>query len=96
MASNNRKEWINLISTESDTKNLGIQADPVPSKGFLSTSISRSSTISDIHAEVAVLGAGPGGYTAAFRSADLGKITILIERYSTLGGVCLNAEETSR
>ncbi len=37
-----------------------------------------------------VLGAGPGGYTAAFRASDLGKKTILIERYSSLGGVCLN------
>jgi dihydrolipoamide dehydrogenase len=44
----------------------------------------------DIHAEVAVLGAGPGGYTAAFRAADLGKNVVLIERYPTLGGVCLN------
>ncbi len=44
----------------------------------------------DIHAEVVVLGAGPGGYTAAFRAADLGKHTVLIERYPTLGGVCLN------
>jgi dihydrolipoamide dehydrogenase len=44
----------------------------------------------DLHAEVAVLGAGPGGYTAAFRAADLGKKVILIERYPTLGGVCLN------
>jgi len=44
----------------------------------------------DIHAEVAVLGAGPGGYTAAFRAADLGKKTVLIERYPQLGGVCLN------
>jgi dihydrolipoamide dehydrogenase len=37
-----------------------------------------------------VLGAGPGGYTAAFRAADLGKQTVLVERYPTLGGVCLN------
>lgn len=44
----------------------------------------------DIHADVAVLGAGPGGYTAAFRAADLGKKVVLIERYPTLGGVCLN------
>ena len=44
----------------------------------------------DHYAEVVVLGAGPGGYTAAFRAADLGKKVILIERYSTLGGVCLN------
>lgn len=45
---------------------------------------------SDLHAEVLVLGAGPGGYTAAFRAADLGKKVVLIERYPTLGGVCLN------
>jgi dihydrolipoamide dehydrogenase len=44
----------------------------------------------DIHAEVLVLGSGPGGYTAAFRAADLGKKTVLVERYSKLGGVCLN------
>ena len=50
-----------------------------------------ASTIkADIHAEVVVLGAGPGGYTAAFRAADLGKKIVLIERYPTLGGVCLN------
>jgi dihydrolipoamide dehydrogenase len=45
---------------------------------------------SDVHAEVVVLGSGPGGYTAAFRAADLGKKVVLIERYNTLGGVCLN------
>lgn len=45
---------------------------------------------SDIHAEVLVLGAGPGGYTAAFRAADLGKKVVLVERYPDLGGVCLN------
>jgi dihydrolipoamide dehydrogenase len=45
---------------------------------------------SDLHAEVLVLGAGPGGYTAAFRAADLGKKVVLVERYPTLGGVCLN------
>jgi dihydrolipoamide dehydrogenase len=44
----------------------------------------------DLHAEVVVLGAGPGGYTAAFRAADLGKQVVLIERWPTLGGVCLN------
>ena len=45
---------------------------------------------SDIECDVAVLGSGPGGYTAAFRAADLGKKVVLIERYSTIGGVCLN------
>lgn len=43
-----------------------------------------------IRAEVVVLGGGPGGYSAAFRAADLGKKVILIERYDSLGGVCLN------
>jgi len=43
-----------------------------------------------LHADVLVLGAGPGGYTAAFRAADLGKKVVLVERYPTLGGVCLN------
>jgi len=44
----------------------------------------------DVHAEVVVLGSGPGGYTAAFRAADLGKRVVLIEKNPTLGGVCLN------
>ena len=44
----------------------------------------------DIHAEVLVLGAGPGGYTAAFRAADLGKQVVLVEKFAILGGVCLN------
>jgi len=44
----------------------------------------------DIHAEVLVLGAGPGGYTAAFRAADLGKQVVLVEKHASLGGVCLN------
>jgi len=44
----------------------------------------------EIKTQVAVIGSGPGGYSAAFRCADLGLNTILIERYSSLGGVCLN------
>ncbi|GGE76462.1 dihydrolipoyl dehydrogenase [Massilia psychrophila] len=44
----------------------------------------------DVECEMMVLGAGPGGYSAAFRAADLGMDTVLIERYATLGGVCLN------
>ena len=42
------------------------------------------------HAEIVVIGAGPGGYAAAFRAADLGKQVILIDKDPTLGGVCLN------
>jgi len=44
----------------------------------------------DVHAEVLVLGAGPGGYTAAFRAADLGQQVVLVDQRPTLGGVCLN------
>jgi len=44
----------------------------------------------DIHAEIVVLGSGPGGYTAAFRAADLGKQVVMIERHAKIGGVCLN------
>ena len=43
-----------------------------------------------MHAQVVVLGSGPGGYTAAFRAADLGKQVVLIEKYDNIGGVCLN------
>jgi dihydrolipoamide dehydrogenase len=45
---------------------------------------------SDMHCEVLVLGSGPGGYTAAFRAADLGKQVIMVERHQRIGGVCLN------
>jgi dihydrolipoamide dehydrogenase len=51
---------------------------------------SSSNGASDYDAQVVVLGSGPGGYTAAFRAADLGLKTVLIERYEKLGGVCLN------
>src|SRR2546422_5788200 len=51
---------------------------PVPSAG------------ADVECDIVVLGAGPGGYSAAFRAADLGLKTVLVERYPTLGGVCLN------
>jgi dihydrolipoamide dehydrogenase len=44
----------------------------------------------DVECDMLVLGSGPGGYSAAFRAADLGMKTVLVERYSTLGGVCLN------
>jgi dihydrolipoamide dehydrogenase len=48
------------------------------------------STGADVECDIVVLGAGPGGYSAAFRAADLGLKTVLVERYATLGGVCLN------
>jgi dihydrolipoamide dehydrogenase len=51
---------------------------------------SSSGRKADIECAMVVIGAGPGGYTAAFRAADLGLDTVLIERYASLGGVCLN------
>jgi dihydrolipoamide dehydrogenase len=69
-------------------------AGAVAQQGARSVRDALSSTLAsldaDLHAEVLVLGAGPGGYTAAFRAADLGKKVVLVERYATLGGVCLN------
>ena len=49
-----------------------------------------SSLVADISCEVLVLGSGPGGYTAAFRAADLGRQIVLVERHEQIGGVCLN------
>ena len=56
----------------------------------LASSPAVASSQNDITTQVVVLGSGPGGYTAAFRAADLGLNVVLIERYATLGGVCLN------
>ena len=67
------------IDTEETKKEL------TPEKEKISEAIK-----ANVDAQVVVLGAGPGGYTAAFRAADLGLKTILIERYPSLGGVCLN------
>jgi dihydrolipoamide dehydrogenase len=63
-----------------------------PDETVTPTAVSTPDVVSDAdkHCEVLVLGAGPGGYTAAFRAADLGKKVILVERYDSLGGVCLN------
>lgn len=63
---------------------------PASSNAANAVVASQTMQAADLHAEVVVLGSGPGGYTAAFRAADLGKKVVLIERYSTLGGVCLN------
>lgn len=81
------------ISTEntpaaSDKTAVTPAASPTPAES-VETEVAAIPT-GDIHAEIVVLGAGPGGYTAAFRAADLGKKVVLIERYATLGGVCLN------
>ena len=67
----------------------GQSVEPQPESSAAPASAPTKGT-ADLFAEVVVLGAGPGGYTAAFRAADLGKKTVLIERYPDLGGVCLN------
>ena len=52
--------------------------------------VAETDSVADIRAQVLVLGAGPGGYSAAFRAADLGMSVVLVEKYADLGGVCLN------
>jgi len=64
-------------------------AQAKPAQAAAPVAGSYSGTV-DIECDTVVLGAGPGGYSAAFRAADLGMKTVLIERYATLGGVCLN------
>jgi dihydrolipoamide dehydrogenase len=64
---------------------------PLPSgEGKVPQAAGASGRTADIECKLVVLGSGPGGYTAAFRAADLGVDTVLVERYATLGGVCLN------
>ncbi len=64
-------------------------AGPIQSAAVGAASTSDRSE-AQTHAELLVLGSGPGGYTAAFRAADLGKKVVLVERFSALGGVCTN------
>jgi len=64
-------------------------AEPAPAPAEAPKAASYSGNV-DVEAEVVVLGSGPGGYTAAFRAADLGKKVVLIEKEEVLGGVCLN------
>ena len=83
----------------SDKKELAAQAEPAPpaikhiashaATGPAPAAASFSGT-ADLDCDVLVLGAGPGGYSAAFRAADLGLKVVLVERYAALGGVCLN------
>jgi dihydrolipoamide dehydrogenase len=65
------------------------QAAPPPAQPTAAAS-KPSGAAADLECDVLVLGSGPGGYSAAFRAADLGQKVVLVERYATLGGVCLN------
>ncbi|MES2510594.1 MAG: dihydrolipoyl dehydrogenase [Pseudomonadota bacterium] len=65
-------------------------AAPAPAPAAAAPVAASFGGTADIECDVVVLGAGPGGYSAAFRAADLGLKVVLVERYATLGGVCLN------
>ena len=83
-----------ILSMEITASKAEKQEDEQPQKETITEEVAahETPTVSsgDKHAEIVVLGSGPGGYTAAFRAADLGKQVILIERYENIGGVCLN------
>ena len=69
----------------------GAAAAPAPAAAAPAAApVPKAAQTGDLHAELVVLGSGPGGYTAAFRAADLGLKVVLIERNPSLGGVCLN------
>ncbi|HAF02052.1 MAG TPA: dihydrolipoyl dehydrogenase [Methylophilaceae bacterium] len=76
-------------NTTASTKTAASPAPSAPTPSVAPTPAAATSG-NDLSTQVVVLGSGPGGYTAAFRAADLGLKVVLIERYSTLGGVCLN------
>ena len=63
---------------------------PAPAGAPAAAVVADDGSAFDLECDVLVLGAGPGGYSAAFRAADLGLKVVLVERYATLGGVCLN------
>jgi dihydrolipoamide dehydrogenase len=65
-------------------------ATPAPAPAAAPVAAGSFAGTADLDCDVLVLGAGPGGYSAAFRAADLGLTVVLVERYATLGGVCLN------
>jgi len=77
-------------STAGTSETPAASASPASSSPDAAAITSGAHSNADMQAEVVVIGAGPGGYTAAFRAADLGKSVVLIERYPDLGGVCLN------
>ena len=87
------KEGSLILSIDSeieDTSEVKVPAEKKQTAQKKETQPSPQNEKSDEEYDVAVLGSGPGGYTAAFRAADLGLKVVLIERYTTIGGVCLN------
>ena len=87
------KEGSLILSIDSeieDTSEVKVPAEKKQTAQKKESQPSPQNEKSDEEYDVAVLGSGPGGYTAAFRAADLGLKVVLIERYTTIGGVCLN------
>jgi len=78
-----------VVATQPATPQPVVPAPPVAQQAS-PAAVAASGRKADIECRMLVLGAGPGGYTAAFRAADLGLDTVLVERYAQLGGVCLN------
>jgi len=84
-----------LLDGDDGSSSIPPASKPAPVRAPADTSTPAPEAVSfsghsDIECDMVVLGSGPGGYSAAFRCADLGMKTVLVERYSTLGGVCLN------
>ncbi len=75
---------------DTSSQNAGDQTDDHGNDSAPAPSAAEWSGQADTNCDVVVIGAGPGGYSAAFRAADLGLDVVLVERYDTLGGVCLN------
>ncbi|QGU31889.1 dihydrolipoyl dehydrogenase [Thermochromatium tepidum] len=78
------------LEVEAESGSAAITENNASAADDAATPSVESAAVQEILTEVLVLGAGPGGYTAAFRAADLGKKVVLVERYPRLGGVCLN------
>ncbi len=79
-----------VVDSHSDKDNSSQSSDETAASTESAPNATPFSGTADIQAQVVVLGSGPGGYTAAFRAADLGKQVVLIEKDDFLGGVCLN------
>ncbi len=81
-----------ILSLEADESESDASAEPEPAPPPVTSApeAAASPAATDAHTPLLVIGSGPGGYTAAFRAADLGQEVTLIEKYSELGGVCLN------
>lgn len=83
-------ETTEAAATETEAPSAAPESPAEPTTPAVAATPTSSDSGADYDCDVLVLGAGPGGYTAAFRAADLGLKVILVERYDSLGGVCLN------